>query len=108
MNLISCTKEFRVDGNISIAEFDEHTDAIADALFDLEQSRPYLLDSAIGVDLAKRILEITVTVEHAGLEEGSAVATSVINSAIKTAGGNFGEKNQDLIQTHQEASLVLA
>lgn len=108
MNLISCTKTFSVMTESSMEDFDAHTDAIADALFDLEQNNKMLKDSAIGADLKKKTLEITVTVEHAGVEEGRAVATSLINRAIKAAGGDFGGQPSEMVETSQAAKLVAA
>lgn len=108
MNLISCVKEFRVDSNCTPEHFEEHVDAIADALFDLEQSWPKLLDSAVGADLKEKTLEISVTVEHAGIEEGQAFATAMIRKAIEMSGGHFGGDQKSMIETKSNAELVAA
>lgn len=55
MNLISCVREFRVVSNCAPEHFEEHVDAIAEALFDLEQTRSKLLDSSVGADLVNKV-----------------------------------------------------
>lgn len=108
MNLISCVKEFRVESNCTPEHFEEHVDAIADALFDLEQAWPKLLDSSVGADLQDKILEITVTVEHEGVQEGQAFATAMIRKAIMASGGHFNEDGKSMVETRSEAELVAA
>ncbi len=108
VNLISCTKIFSVDTNASKEEFDLQTDAIADALFDLEQVNAQLKDSAVGVDLSAKILEITVTVEHSSIDEGQAAATLFINQALKQAGGESSANALTMTQTSQAAKLLAA
>ena len=107
-NLISCVKEFRVESNCTSEHFEEHVDAIADALFGLEQTWPKLLDSSVGADLENKILEITVTVEHAGITEGQAFATAMIRKAIKECGGHFGDDAESVVETKSNAELVAA
>ncbi|MGP9031496.1 hypothetical protein ACT17S_00275 [Glutamicibacter mysorens] len=108
MNLISCVKEFRVESDCTPEHFEEHVDAIADALFDLEQAWPKLLDSSVGADLVNKVLEITVTVEHEGITEGQAYATSMIRKAIGMSGGHFGDNADSMVETKSNAELVAA
>lgn len=107
MNQISRTSVFHVEG-ISRDELDRQTDAIADALIDLEESWPALLDSAVAVDFAHSSVEITVTVEHHGLAEGRAVADSCINTAINMAGGKVSGDEPEMQRTSESAELVVA
>lgn len=107
MNLVTSTTLLQVGGDFSRDRIEAIADSIADALYDLEQERSTLLDSSVGADLDKGSIEITVTVAHAGLPEGQAVAESAINTAIQRSGGLEEDTEQDMVPTHQESSLVL-
>lgn len=75
--LVDCTRD----------EIDERSDALMDALVEMEGGHPELLDSAVVVDLAEGTVEATITVGH-DQDYPSAVkmADALLVEAIETIG----------------------
>lgn len=88
MNLISLTQQFYVDVDCTRDQLDELSDAIADALYDLERSTAFksaLLDSTVSADLGEHLIDINVTIQHIDEDMGVAVGHSAISTALKKA-----------------------
>lgn len=110
MNLISLSKQFHIEVDCTRDHVDELSDAVADALYDLEQGQAYtaLLDSTVSADLGARQIEINVTVQHPDVDTGVAVGQSAIKTAMKAAVEAVnGEGSSDESFTSTEATSEL-
>lgn len=85
MTLVNCTLLFNISG---AGDLDSATDKLADELFALEECHENLRDCAVAVDLKKREVEISVTVEHTDEDEAVSIAMSSIRSVIHGSGGH--------------------
>ncbi|MCK6096201.1 hypothetical protein KZX06_09705 [Micrococcus sp. EYE_162] len=105
MKIISFHTTFAFHGPQDRDWLDQQTDALADALVDMEGTPGHagLRDSSVSVDFARCMVEVDLTVEHAGLEEGAALAQSCLNRAL-TRISNGPEMDRET--TAQHADLV--
>lgn len=93
MSMLSHTKVVRLtDADVEIQ--DKQFDPFAEALIDLEDTHPELLDSSAFADRGKQILGADITIEHnSSYVEAVAHADHLIVKALEIAGVHYSEEN---------------
>ena len=107
MKTISTQTAITIHGHQDRALLDQQTDALAEELLAMEAAPGCvgLRDSSVSTDFANFMIEVELTVEHHGFEEGTALAESCLNRALTRV---LGEPNRSREKTAQRADLVLA
>lgn len=84
---VHCTWRLMLDASSRATNLEAVADGVMTALVSLEQVDPSLSDSAIGLDLSKKEIEISVSSECASIDDGVRHAVAAIRTAIHAAGG---------------------
>jgi len=77
---------FRV---ISDVDLFAHADRVTEALLELEQSTPALLDSAVSADRRRGVVEIEVSASGQSEDEAVAAGQDAVTAAIRAAGAEL-------------------
>lgn len=82
-----CTWRFSIAPGSSAADLSAETDVIMSELLSIERTDPLLRDASIGLDVAKREVEISLASEAQSFDEAVHHMTGSIRAAIHAAGG---------------------
>lgn len=84
MYSIKYTMNFIVDGS---ADLDAETDALADALFELESADENLFDAELSGNIFERQVTLSIGAKAGSFDAATSLANSVLRAAIHKVGG---------------------
>jgi hypothetical protein len=89
-----------------VAGLDQHSDAVADALYEIERLNPALFDAGVGATLATGQVRITLGASGEDWDCAVAEASNAIRRAITSAGGQLPQWNDSSMPSVATYSLV--
>jgi hypothetical protein len=89
-----------------VVGLDQHSDAVADALHEIELLNPRLFDAGVGATLATGQVRISLGASGQDWDCAVAEASTAIRQAITNAGGRLPQWNEASIPSVATYSLV--